>query len=210
MSDAAQRQRRLAVKAARRKAVVAEKKKQDPASLGLAGRVRYAATFPIARCAMTSNLFEAGIGTVLLARALPHGMLGCGFFLVDIFCLGVKDAFFRELDKDELGRFLEAAAGQGQDYVDADPACARKLVRDSVAYAARIGLPPVSNYNALEPIFGDIDAGECLDTFTFGRNGKPYYVSGPNDTPARIRQITDILQKKCGTGNWDALIEVPL
>ena len=40
MADAAQRQRQLAAKAARRKAAVAEKKKAEGSSPSLAGRIR--------------------------------------------------------------------------------------------------------------------------------------------------------------------------
>jgi hypothetical protein len=207
MADAAQRQRRLAAKAARRKAIVAEKKKLDPSSLGLAGRVRLAATFPIARCVMPAGLFDIGIGHVILARALPQGIVSCGFFLVDVFCLGVKDAFIRDFEKDELEHRLET--DPDQEFVEVDPPSARKLIRDAVAYAAGLGLAPAPNYNALEPIFGEVDAGACGRTFTFGKDGRPFYITGPNDTPARIRLITETLDKKCGSGNWNYMIGGP-
>src|SRR3954463_16466236 len=50
MADAAQRQRKLAAKAARRKAAVAEKKKTEGSSASLAGRIRMAAKGPIVHC----------------------------------------------------------------------------------------------------------------------------------------------------------------
>jgi hypothetical protein len=46
MADAAQRQRRLAAKAARRKAVVAGKRTLEAASSSLVGRIRVAAKGP--------------------------------------------------------------------------------------------------------------------------------------------------------------------
>jgi hypothetical protein len=49
MADAAQRQRKLAAKAARRKATVAEKKAEG-SSASLAGRIRMAAKGPIVHC----------------------------------------------------------------------------------------------------------------------------------------------------------------
>lgn len=207
MADAAQRQRRLAAKTARRKAVVAEKKKVPITPHGIGGSVRLAAQGPIALCVMPAGLFEIGIGHVVVARTLPTGQIGCGFFLVDPLCLGVKDAFYGEMGRDELQTRLET--NENQAFIDVAPALARKLIGDAVAYAADLGLAPARDYHAVEPIFGDVDAGACSETFTFGRDGKPFYVTGPLDSPARIRVVTRTLQKHCGTGGWDYLIGLP-
>jgi hypothetical protein len=80
MANAAQRQRKLAAKAARRKAVVAGKKKLEVSSASLIGRIRVASKGPFVRCLMSSTLFDIGIGHIVVARLLPSGLLGCAFF----------------------------------------------------------------------------------------------------------------------------------
>ena len=207
MADAAQRQRKLAAKAARRKAAAAEKKTEG-SSTSLAGRIRMAAKGPIVHCLVATNLFEAGIGHVLVARRLPSGMLGCAWFLVDVFCLGVKDIFYREVSEAELRSRLEALS-ETQEFVEVEPTRARRLIRDASAYAAGLGLPAAKDTPVIEAIFGDVDANACTETFTFGKDGKPFYVSGPYDTSARVRAIGQTLEKSCGTGNWDHMVEVP-
>ena len=97
MADAAHRQRRLAAKVARRKAVVAGKRMLEASSASLVGRIRVAAKGSVVRCMMSSTLFELGIGHVIVARALPSGLLGCAYFLLDVFCLGIKDVFYAEI-----------------------------------------------------------------------------------------------------------------
>lgn len=208
MATAAQRQRKLAAKAARRKATVTEKKKSEVLSTSLASRVALASTGPIARCLMPSNLFDIGIGHIILARALPSGRLGCGFFLVDAFCLGVKDAFYAELSVNELQSRLSAQQDM-QAFIETEPACARKLIRDAAAYAAELGLPAAKDTPVVETIFGDVDARGCTESFTFGKDGKPFFMSGPNDTPARIRRIMATLEKSRGTGGWDYMVAAP-
>ncbi len=208
MADAAQRQRRLAAKAARRKAIVTDKKKLGLSAVGLAGRVRLAAKNPIAICVIPSVLFETGIGHVVLARELPSGLLGCGFFLIDPFCLGVKDAFYIEMDEDELQSRLDAQ-DDPQKFVHVPPEHARKLVRDAVAYAAGLGLAPAKDTATIEMIFGNVDANAYTKEFIFGKDGKPFYVTGPLDTRARIRAVTRILQDRFGTGGWDHMIQLP-
>ena len=207
MADAAQRQRKLAAKAARRKAVVAEKKKLEMSSASLVGRIRVASKGPFVRCLMPSTLFEIGMGHVVVARALPSGLLGCAYFLLDVFCLGIKDVFYAELGENELRSRL-ADQDEAQQFIEVEPARARKLIRDAAAYAAGLGLPAAKDTPAIEAIFGDVDAGACTETFTFGRDGKPFFMSGPNDTPARIRAITRALEESRGTGGWDYMVEV--
>ena len=207
MADAAQRQRKLAAKAAHRKAVVAAKKKLEVSSSSLAGRIRVASQGRIVRCMMPSTLFDIGIGHVVVARALPSGLLGCAYFLIDVFCLGVKDVFFAELGETELRSFL-AAQQDSQRFIDVEPARARKLIRDASAYAAGLGLPAAKDVPTIEAIFGDVDAGACTEIFPFGKDGKPFFVSGPNDTPVRIRAIRQALEKSRVTGGWDYFIEV--
>jgi hypothetical protein len=208
MADAAHRQRRLAAKVARRKAVVAGKRMLEASSASLVGRIRVAAKGSVVRCMMSSTLFELGIGHVIVARALPSGLLGCAYFLLDVFCLGIKDVFYAEIGQTELRSRL-AEQDDVQSFIDIEAAYARKLIRDAAAYAASLGLSVAKDTPVIEAIFGDVDAGACTETFAFGKDGKPFFVSGPNDTPARIRSVSQILARSQGSGGWDYLVEVP-
>ena len=208
MADAAHRQRRLAAKAARRKAVVAGKRMLEASSSSLVGRIRVAAKGSVIRCIMSSTLFEIGIGHVIVARALPSGLLGCAYFLVDVFCLGVKDVFYAEIGQTELRSRL-AEQDDVQSFIDIEPAHARKLIRDAVAYAASLGLSAAKDTPVIEAIFGEVDTGTCTEIFTFGKDGKPFFMSGPNDTPARIRAVSQILDRSQDSGGWNYLVEVP-
>jgi hypothetical protein len=208
MADAAHRQRRSAAKVARRKAVVAGKRMLEASSASLVGRIRVAAKGSVVRCMMSSTLFELGIGHVIVARALPSGLLGCAYFLLDVFCLGIKDVFYAEIGQTELRSRL-AEQDDVQSFIDIEAAYARKLIRDAAAYAASLGLSVAKDTPVIEAIFGDVDAGACTETFAFGKDGKPFFVSGPNDTPARIRSVSQILARSRGSGGWDYLVEVP-
>jgi hypothetical protein len=197
----------MAEKVSRRKAVVAEKRKADTVMIG--GRedrqIIEAARSPIKTCVVSDGLFADGIGWVILARTLPSGLVGAGFFLVDIWCLGVKDAFFAI---NTLQKFADqmAASNEDQPLVDIDPSVARKLLHDAVAYAGSLGLASSDGFAKAEAIFGDIPL--ATETFAFGKDGKPFYASGPNDSPARIRQILDTLVKRMGDDGFDYVVHV--
>jgi hypothetical protein len=204
-----QRARRLGEKAARRKAVVAEKRKAEiAASAGGLGRtVKAAATGPIHACLLHRGLFVDGIGQLIVARSLPSGHVAAALFLVDAFCLGVKDVFFREMTAQEFADVVEGLS-MSMDLGEYDPACARKLVRDAVSYAAELGFPPPKDFAAIEPIFGDLDAAGCAESFTFGKDGKPYFIAGPHDTPQRARVILQTLERTQGPGGYEYMIPV--
>lgn len=208
MASSRDRNRKLAARAARRKAVVAVKRQAERLAASPAGKVAAAAKGPVERCLHLPDLFTVGIGHVVLARRLPSGALGCVFFLVDIYCMGVKEAFYREMAPSEFEETIEALRGGGRALVDMDPAAAKKLVTEAVAYAAEAGIPPAKDYRIASRIFGDIDASASTESFTFGVNGKPLYIPGPNDSPMRVRAITATLNRSRGAGGWDATLVI--
>jgi hypothetical protein len=209
----AARSRRLAAKAARRKVVVAEKRKAEAAlsSGSLGRRVVAAANRPLARCAMTSTLFEHGIGQVVLARQLLDGRIGVAFFLVDVHCLGVKDAFYTEMPPDEFREKMQHLAENCEVKVEeVAPSYARALLHAAVAYARDIGFPPAEDYDAVESFFGEIPAEQDTEGFVFGQNGKPLYVAGPSDTPARSRKIIEKLRSNLGPDGFHFIAPLPV
>ena len=162
---------------------------------------------PIHKTLVSDGIFTQGIGNVIVSRFLPDGRVAAGLFLVDSGCLGVKDAFFTVLSPGEFDdRF--AVGLPGQNLESKPPAFARKLIEDSVAYARSIGIEPTQDYDEASVVLGDIDAAGCSETFTFGKDGKPFYVSGPNDTEERSRFIIATLKSHCGEGGFDYLVEV--
>jgi len=152
---------------------------------------------PIHAAYVSDAIVSQGIGYVIVARKLPSGQIAAGVFLVDAYCLGVKDAFLMVQSplefKDTIKtRFLENGLKE------VEPSHARKLTEDAISYARDLGFEPHADYRDASVVLGNIDPTECTEVFTLGRDGKPLYISGPNDSENRIRQITTQLKKRCG------------
>jgi hypothetical protein len=199
--------RRRAAKAARRKAVVAAKRKTEGTSVSFTERVRRAAAGSIDCCVLHAVLFEQGNGTLILARTAADGDLLMAAFLLDVFCLGVKDVTLQSVDRSTLDLYVKAMDSTSP-MIEVDPAYARKLVRAAVAYAQSIGFDPPREYEAAERLFGDISAEVCLDEFTFGHNGKPLYVPGPSETAGQIGRRVQQLYRRLGDGGFDLAMAV--
>lgn len=198
---------RRAAKAARRKKLLAERRKlaQVEAKPSLAEQMRRLSTAPLDSCLMQQGLFERGNGIVILTRKASDGKLAFASFLVDVFCLGVKSTVFRQSDEWEINDFIEAI-DETAPLAEIDPSYARKLLRDLVAWSRSLGIEPHSDYAALELLFGDSSAASCDVTFHFGQDGKPLYIPGPEDTPARIRRRVEQLRRQLGDGGFDVML----
>jgi hypothetical protein len=150
----------------------------------------------------------SGLVAVLVAR--EHLGAGgevsvCGY-LVDTYCLGVKDALGpRVTSRRGLARFAsryyEPFDG-GR--IEAPVELARHLVWGAAAYAGELGFDPHPDFwpaaGHLETLDGPCDIG-------FGLNGKPSYVSGPFDDVGRILST---LEGSVGLDNAHFTVAAPL
>ncbi len=160
---------------------------------------------PIHECFVPDELFSNGIGTVIISRKMPNGKIGAGFFMLDTFCLGVKNAGFKEFSPPDYQQFCDDVE-RNENLQPSSPAYARKLVEECVDYAKSIGMEAHSDYKKAKKIFGNINAEDCSEEFVFGRDGKHFYVNGPYDTPEKIRKIINKLTKTCGSDGFHYLM----
>src|SRR5437016_2284010 len=88
--DPRKRQRKLEQRKTKRK--LKQQQLSREKHTGLAERMGAAARYPILDSWATKDLWTEGLGWVCLSRELPNGSIGVGLFLVDRYCLGVKNA----------------------------------------------------------------------------------------------------------------------
>jgi hypothetical protein len=155
------------------------------------------AKYPIHQALIPQGLFANGFGTTLIVRKINEKEMIVGGFLLDVYCLGVRTAFLRAMQLDEYNSTI-ASLHKHENFGLAEPALVRSLVEKCAEYAKDLGFKPHSDYEEARYIFGDINAEECTETFTFGKNGKPHFVAGPNDAPKRCQRIVESLEKKYG------------
>jgi hypothetical protein len=149
---------------------------------------------------------ESGLVGVLVARDTGSTVLACGF-LVDVFCLGVKNTNGpKTVDRRKLPDFARTffSAWSHRPPVPAPLELARHIVFGAVDYARSLGFEPHPDFAKSAALLGDWETGSS--DVTFGCDGKPYYINGPRDdtygTMAKLRQTL-------GDGNFDYLIQLP-
>jgi hypothetical protein len=188
-------------KAKRRKHIVAQKRRAEQWDASLPARVLLAAQAPIQACFLTESLFDGGMGTMVLARgATPH-YVAMAAFLLDAFCLGIKDVTF-ELVGGEVFDVYVDAMNAASPMAPVDPGRARRLVRELAAWSQSIGFAPHRDFAAVERIFGDVVVDSTDFAFSFGCDGKPLYIPGPTDTRSLIRQRIERLRQSVGDNGF--------
>jgi hypothetical protein len=204
--DERRRQKKLARKAAKRKKAMADKGKETP---GQGFQVAFAASMPIHECLIPRILYEQGIGNVVISRRMPNGDIAAGFFLVEVYCLGVKNCFFTVIPPGKYTqRIHELIQKEGTER--AEPSCTVKLIEDAVAYADGLGFHPHRDYFTAKGIFGSIDPTACPKEYQFGKDGKPFYISGPNETKADSERIIATLTRKVGPDGFHYMVGMDL
>ena len=201
-----QKQKKLAAK--RGKKVI--KKKRALAQAGPASLMKGfsdAGRFPVHESLVSTELFDGNVGmcTAILSRKLPAGHIAAGVFMIDLYCLGVKNADARIFTTYEYREYI-ALLEQRHDFREIEAPCLVKLVQSSVDYARDLGLLPHNDYRKAHKIFGDIDAATCATEYTFGKDGKPFYIAGPYDSPLRRKQILDQLNRRLGPHGFNAIM----
>jgi hypothetical protein len=189
-------------KAQRRKQVVAQKRRAETLEASLPARVLRASQAPIQHCFLPESLFEIGIGTLVLARGATPYNVAFGTFLIDVFCLGIKDVLFKLVEADVFEIYMEATDA-GSPMVSVDPGYGRKLLRDLAVWSQSIGFAPHHDFAAVEQLFGDVSADASDTVFRFGRDGKPFYIPGPYDSAPLIRRRIEQLQKRLGDDGFE-------
>ena len=196
-TDPKRRQKQLARKKAKRK--VQTDNKKTP------GGLVFGKDTPVYEALMPRSLFESGLGIAVLSREMEPDRMALSTFLVDVYCLGIKDASFAIQPRSTYIAHIQRMNPQ-QRFEQVPAKCLRKLVEDAAAYAQGLGFKPHKDYRRARNIFGNIDAGTCDRRFEFGREGKPFFVVGPHDTASRCKLILRTLEKNCGEGNYHFLM----
>jgi len=206
-SDPRRRQKKLERRAAKRK----EKKHliAREQSGGLVARLTTAARFPVLNSLVSEDVWEEGLGSALLSRAMSDGTVAVAIFLVDRFCLGVKDALVDVVNRlDYETNYLKRIRSDFETR-DVPPEMLRKFVEQAIAYADELGLAPHPDYERAKLLFGDIDPGKSTEEFEFGKDGKPLFIAGPEDTPQRCRMILNTLLERLGPDGFEYIMPFP-
>lgn len=176
-------------------------KSHQSATISLESILHEARSFPILECWISAD-WEKGSGLVqiILTRQQPNEKMCCAVYLVDKYCLGLKNTLAKINLSPERYQTVFDEIDSKQTMVECPIELAHQMIYESIDYAAQFGFQPQSDFALtqymLEPR-SELDETYKLE---FGQNGKPLFVAGPYDD---AKKIIKQLEETAGTGNYD-------
>jgi hypothetical protein len=167
------------------------------APLALQGKaLKEAAHWPLHECLIPRSWDREGeLLQIMVARTSPEGGIGASVFLVDLGCLGVKDAFTRYFLTDRDFEPLRRTIRDRQPMVKADLDLVARIIREGVNYAAKLGFDPPKDFKDAAILLAGADPDASNARVPLGKDGKPFFVAGPHDD---ARKILAKLEKAVG------------
>ena len=165
---------------------------------------------PVAQCLVDVNFAKvllgnetsetSGLGLVMVTRSKGYNRFVAASYLIDYWCLGVKDAIPpRNCNDSQYKNLVQHSYSQFLGYEEINLEQAQALVWGAIAYAKTLGFEPHRDFEQSKAHLGESTSEIGLK---FGRKGKPCYVEGPYDNKMKI---INTLKNSVGDGNFDYL-----
>ena len=153
---------------------------------------------PVGECLALPDWGFSGMTHIVVPRQKANGGAVVGHYMLDTFCLGLKDTQFailkNEMEYEEHIALLTAH----QDFEPIEPALAFNLIYGAIEFAEDHGFEPHKDFEITEYILPDVEEIEYID-LEFGKDGKPFFISGPYDN---VEKIMGILKKNHKEGEF--------
>ena len=137
-----------------------------------------ARTLEIGDCFINEDYEECGLGHIIVTRLHKGGRKTVGVYLVDKFCLGVKDAFYRlRLDDIEYDDFIQTVSREYHlkkiSYNEA-----HNLIYGAIEFADEAGISPCKDFALAKYILEEDTEAIPLIEYEYGKDGKHLLVVG--------------------------------
>jgi hypothetical protein len=208
--DPQKRQKSIMKKRSKQKTTSLQKSlRQQSMSFSAPAIIRRARAFPILECWISAEWQKdsPGLVEILVARQQSDGDICFGMYLVDKFCLGLKNTFGRAgYSRTRYENEFHNALFQNTKPMACPPELAHQMIYASIEYAAQFGFTPEKDFALTQYLLAPRGELEEPYDLTFGRDGKPFFIAGPYDDP---KLILKQLERTAGAGNYDYLVMSP-
>jgi len=159
-------------------------------------------SLPIETCWITDHWQKSGMADIFVVRKHPRGQRSIGIYLVDLYCLGVKDTFYRfSIDDYEYKELIEKMNGQEMDFVEIDYNTVHNIIYGAIEFAEEYEFSPSKDFiKTTQYLLKEAEDVEVpFIEIPFGREGKPFVVARPEQPMTHVLQQ---LERVAGPGGY--------
>lgn len=182
--------------------------RQQSTSYSTPAVIRRARDFPLVECWISADWQNEtpGLVEIVVTREQSDGMLCFGMYLVDKLCLGLKNTFARANFTPAHYQHEIQTIFRDRTPKACPPELAYQMIYDAIDYAAQFGFEPQKDFELTQLMLAPRGEFNASHKFKFGKDGKPFFISGPHDN---VTAILKQLEITAGPGNYDYLIMTP-
>jgi hypothetical protein len=152
-------------------------------------RIQHADDYPVEACYLNADWKQQGLARIVVTRSQENGKIMVAAFLVDTFCLGVKNAFCNEgLGRRQIEAQLPPGYYQNEEPTRVGINYVKEIIYGAVDYARDLGFDPHPDFELSRHVLGAEEINRTRSLKFGGPEGKPLYVAGPDDDAAAILQ----------------------
>lgn len=153
-----------------------------------------ARNLPVEACYISKDIENVGEGTVIVVRRHPNEKFTLTIFLLDIFCLGVKDTFYRlRLDEFEYEEFFDKYTSMEVKEITYNEA--HNWIYGAIAFAEEAGIAPHKDFNVTQYMLEEDTEDIPLIEYNYGKDGKHFLVAM---SQLELSRYIPILKKNLG------------
>lgn len=169
--------------------------------------IKNAKNYPIYECLIDNGWQDRGLAQILLSRRQSNNKLILGFYLIDIYCLGLKNTFCNANISQEEYQRMKRTTFKETALTPCSPGKARSIIIGAIEYANKLGFEPQKDFALSRFVLEGLPDTDYDFVLEFGRDGKPLYIAGPDDD---FETIMKTLTKNVGEGNFDFIAPLKL
>ena len=130
----------------------------------------------IGKCFVSRDITAYGIGHVVVSRLHKTGKVSAAFFLVDIYCVGVRESFYRlHLDEYEFEKYIDLMRNENIQECSYEEA--HNWIYGAINFAIVAGIQPDKSFDLTQYMLEEDTDEVPLIEYEFGRNGKHFLVA---------------------------------
>jgi hypothetical protein len=105
---------------------------------------------PFYECFINVDWREKGMATILISKKQPGGNITFGVYLVDIFCLGLKNTFFNFNLSEDKYREVWTRLNSNEELFKADIVETQNIIYGAIDYAEEFGFRPHKDFKVTQ------------------------------------------------------------
>lgn len=155
---------------------------------------------PVYKCYKAVGAFDEGMLSIVVVRQHPQGSFTFAGYLLDNWCLGVKDTFWRfNVGNQELEELFSLFKERQNPLEEIEYVEAHNWVYGALEFADEAGIKPCKDFGLTKYILEEDDNNVELIEYDFGRDGEYFLVA--KDHKEAMKYIP-ILDKNIGKDNY--------